>query len=215
LVLDRADLSSPAERDRALAEVAPVLAGMGESATRDELLRSVAERLDMDPAMVIGRMATARTRAESRADAHSGSGTGAEAVLTPRERRERALLAMCIAEPKAGREVLERLTAEHLSSPLVGRALEWVRGHLDEPLAGLPDEDEELVSLVTQLVMTAEREPASGEAMEMNFLQLEQRRLEDEIADANEKGDHQRSAELHRQKAAVGERIERPERLAS
>ena len=31
LVLERTDASSPAERDRALAEVAPILAGMGES----------------------------------------------------------------------------------------------------------------------------------------------------------------------------------------
>jgi DNA primase len=213
LVLDGADLSSPAERDRALAEAAPVLAEMGESATRDELVRTVAERLDMDPAMVIGRMASARTRAESGGESEAGGEAAGDAALTPRERRERALLAMCIADPKAGRELLDRLTPEHLSSPLTGRALEWLRGHLDQPLAGLPREDEELVSLITQLVMTAEREPTSGEAMEMNFLLLEQRRLEDLISEAEEKGDHQRSAELHRERAAMVERIARPERV--
>jgi len=215
LVLDGADVSSPAERDRALAEVAPVLAEMGESASREELVRSVAGRLDMDPAMVIGRVASARTRADANDAPNAERDASGDATLTSRERRERALLAMCIADPKEGRVFLERLTPEHLSSPLVARALEWLRAHLEEPLAGLPREDEQLVGLVTQLVMTAEREPASGEAMEINFLQLEKRRLEDEIAAANEKGDHERSAELHRQKAAVGERIERPERLAS
>jgi DNA primase len=216
LVLDGADLSSPAERDRALAEMAPVLAEMGESASRDELVRSVAERLDLDPAMVIGRMAAARGRAESDAGpAPTGGEAPADAALTPRERRERALLAMCIADPKAGSPMLERLRPEHLSSPLAAGALEWLRGHLDEPLAGLPRENEELVSLVTQLVMTAEREPVSEEAMEMNFLLLEQRRLADQIAEAEKKGDHERRAELHREHAAVGERIQRPERLAS
>jgi DNA primase len=215
LVLDGADLSSPAERDRSLAELAPVLAEMGESASRDELVRSVAERLDLDPAMVIGRMAAAR----GRADAGDGSGSEkadapADAALTPRERRERALLAMCIADPKAGREMLKRLTPEHLS-PVGRRASAWLGAHLDEPLTGLPREDEELVSLITQLVMTAEREPASEEAMEMNFLLLEQRRLADQIAEAEKKGDHERRAELHREHAAVGERIQRPERLAS
>ena len=215
LVLDGADVSSPAERDRALAEVAPVLAEMGESASRDELVRSVAERLDMDPAMVIGRMASARTRRDSGSESDAAGDAAGDSALTSRERRERALLAMCIADPKAGRELLERLTPEHLSSPLAGRALEWLRGHLDEPLAGLPREDEELVSLITQLVMTAEREPASGEAMEMNFMQLEHRRLEDLIGEAEEKGDHQRSAELHRERAALGERIMRPERVES
>ena len=84
LVLDRADLSSPAERDRALAEAAPVLAGMGESATRDELVRSVAERLDMDPAMVIGRMASARTQVESGGDGESGSTCSDAVTAGPR-----------------------------------------------------------------------------------------------------------------------------------
>ena len=216
LVLDGADLSSPAERDRALAEVAPVLAEMGESAIRDELVRTVAERLDMDPAMVIGRVGSvsrSTTINAPPADARADAASPTVETLTPREARERALLAMCIADPKAGRELLDRLTPEHLSSPLVGRALEWLRGHLDQPLAGLPREDEELVSLITQLVMTAEREPTSGEAMEMNFMQLEHRRLEDLIAEAEEKGDPKRSAELHRERAALGERIMRPERV--
>jgi DNA primase len=215
LVLDAADVASPAERDRALAEVAPVLAEMGESASREELVRSVAERLDLDPAMVIGRVASARARGvKGNAQEEIGDAEGA-GTLTSRERRERALLAMCIAEPKEGREVLGRLTPEHLSSPLVGRALEWLRAHLDQPLAGLPREDEELVALITQLVMSAEREPASGEAMEMNFLQLEQRRVEDQIGEAEEKGDFERRAELNRQRAALVERIAHPERLAS
>ncbi len=39
LVLDRTDAGSPAERDRALTEVAPILGGMGETASRDDLVR--------------------------------------------------------------------------------------------------------------------------------------------------------------------------------
>jgi hypothetical protein len=117
---------------------------------------------------------------------------------------------MCIADPKAGRGMLERLSPEHLS-PSAARALDWLRAHLDEPLGGLPREDEELVTLVTQLVMASEREPTSPEAMEMNFLLLEQRRIEDRIAEAQQQGDHRRSAELHRERAALGERIMRPE----
>jgi DNA primase len=212
LVLEGADRSSPAERDRALAEVAAILGEMGESVSRDELVRKAAERLDVDPAMVIGRMASARARADS--GNRPGSEPAVEPVLTSRERRERALLAMCIADPKAGREILGRLTPEHLSSPQAGKAVEWLRAHLDQPLEGLPREDEEVVALVTQLVMTAQSEPASGDAMEMNFLLLERRRLDDEIAAATERGDHARGAELHRERAALGERIMRPERAA-
>ena len=60
LVLDRTDAGSPAARDRALGEVAPVLAAMGETASRDDLVRRVAERLDLEPAMVMGRLVAAR-----------------------------------------------------------------------------------------------------------------------------------------------------------
>jgi DNA primase len=215
LVLDGADVSSPSERDRALAETAPILAEMGESASRDELVRSVAERLDMDPAMVIGRIAAARPRLASGSGEQAAKNAPGDGALTSRERRERALLAMCISEPKAGRGVLERLTPEHLSSAQVAGAVDWLRGHLEEPLKGLPREDEGLVALVTQLVMTAQREPASEDAMEMNFLLLEQRRLADQIAAAEKEGDDKRRAELHREHAAIGDRIRSPERLAS
>ena len=88
---------------------------------------------------------------------------------------------MCIASPAEGGELLERLTAEHLSSPAVARARDWLPEHLEEPMGGLPREDEELVSLITQLVMRAEREPGGREAMELNFLQLEQTLIEGRI----------------------------------
>ena len=69
LVLERTDVSSPAERDRALDEVAPILAGMGESASRDDLVRRVAERLDLEPAMVMGRVVAAQPLSGGSAEA--------------------------------------------------------------------------------------------------------------------------------------------------
>ncbi|HET7177307.1 MAG TPA: DNA primase, partial [Solirubrobacterales bacterium] len=60
LVLERTDAGSPAERDRALAAVAPILAGMGETPSREDLVSRVAQRLDLDPAMVMGRVVAAR-----------------------------------------------------------------------------------------------------------------------------------------------------------
>jgi DNA primase len=214
LVLDSADVTSPRERDRALADAAPILAGMGESASREELVRRVAERLDLEPAMVMRRVVASRPREEEdgQARVEEAEGGGGGATLTSRERRERALLAMCIGEPESGRAYLERLGPEHVSA-VAARALEWLRGHLEQPLAGLPREDQELVSLMTQLVMLAEREPASEEAMELNFLQLEQRRLEERIEAAGESGDYERRAELNRERAALVERIKHAERV--
>jgi DNA primase len=223
LVIDRTDVASPLERDRALDEVAPVLAAMGETASRDDLVRQVAERLDLEPAMVMGRVVSARplSGGGEPEPARGGGGGGAApapqprrtAELTSRERRERALLAMCIARPQEGKEYLGRLTDAHLS--ISGRAaVAWLREHPVEPASNLP-EDAELTGLVTELVMLAHDEPASRESMELNFLLLDQRRIEHEIAAAGERDDYERRATLSRERAALVERIARTQRVES
>jgi DNA primase len=217
LVLGRTDAGSPTDRDRALAEVAPILAGLGESASRDELVRRVAERLDFEPAMVMGRVVAATPASGGPERDAPASSPGAQAPpprraaeLTSRERRERALLAMCIALPEEGRGYLERLTEAHLS-PSGARAAAWLREHPGDPASNLP-QDDELSGLMTELVMLSRSEPASPEAMQLNFLLLEQRRLEDEIAAAAERDDYQHRATLSRERAALVERIAHTER---
>src|SRR3954471_5460814 len=157
LVLDRTDPSSPSERDRALAEVAPVLAGMGETVSRDELIRKVAEQLDLEPAMVMGRVVAATPATggrqdpgpEPRAPARAAPGRRS-AELTSRERRERALLAMCIALPSEGKEYLARLTEAPLS-PTGLRAATWLREHPEDPASNLPHDDSALAGLIAEL----------------------------------------------------------------
>jgi DNA primase len=216
MVLDATDVGSPSDRDRALAEVAPILASLGESASRDELVRRVAERLDFEPAMVMGRV-VAETPASGGTGRATTTAAGRQAPplrrpaeLTSRERRERALLAMCIALPEEGRSYLERLSQAHLS-PSGARAASWLREHPGDPASNLP-QDDELSSLMTELVMLSRSEPASAEAMQLNFLLLEQRRLEDEIAAAAERDDYQHRATLSRERAALVERIAHTER---
>jgi DNA primase len=221
LVLERTDAGSPAERDRALAEVAPILAGLGESASRDDLVRRVAEKLDLEPAMVMGRVVAAQpisggvelklSPTGGKSDARPSMSTG-RAELTSRERRERALLAMCIALPQDGKEYLARLTDDHLSR-LGARAAAWLREHPEDPASDLPREDAELSGLIAELVILAHDEPASVEAMELNYLLLEQRRLEAEIAIAGETEDPRRRAALSMERAALVERIAHRERV--
>jgi DNA primase len=220
LVLEGTDVGSPVERDRALAEVAPILGGMGESASRDDLVRRVAERLDLDPAMVMGRVVASRpaTGGEQAPERPPQGGRAPAprraAELTSRERRERALLAMCIALPEEGAEYLGRLDDAHLS-PTGTRAVAWLRQNPGDPASNLPREDDELAGLMTELVMLSRGEPASREAMELNFLLLEQRRLEDELAAAGERGDYERRAALSRERAALVERIAHTQRVES
>jgi DNA primase len=224
LVLDRTDAASPAARDRSLEEVAPILAAMGESASRNDLVRQVAERLDLDPAMVMGRVVSAQPLSggpeqlpsRPRQGAGPGSATPPRraAELTSRERRERALLAMCIALPPEGKEYLGRLTDSHLS-PTGLRAAAWLREHPADPASDLPRDDDELAGLIAELVMLANDEPASRESMELNFLLLDQRRLEAEIAGAGEREEDERRRALSRERAALVERIARTQRVES
>jgi DNA primase len=208
LALGRGDLDSLAGRERVLKEVGPVLKAMGETALGfDELVRKVADRLDTDPSLVL-----ARVRSAPDADA-PGNGAGdarppkpVAVSLTPRETRERALLAMCIADPETGRRFIDELTDEHLS-PSGKPALRWLRDHLNAPMAGLPREDAALTSLITELVMRAEREPASEGAMQLNFDLLELQRLEDGISTAQRAGDYEVSTRLSRERAALTDRI--------
>ncbi len=226
LVLDRTDVSSPAERDQALAEVAPILAGMGEGASQSELVRRVADRLDLEPAMVMGRVVASTpatggvdldpspVRGRSNPQADDTAPSRAKHELTSRERRERALLAMCIALPEPGAGYLERLGEGHLSRS--GRAaLDFLRAHPKDPAEHLPRENGALAALVTELVMMSREEPASEEAMELNFLLLDQRRLEDEIAAAGERGDYERRARLSRERAVLVQQIAHAQRVGS
>jgi DNA primase len=214
-LLDGADLRSPPGRDRALDEVVPVLAGMPDSITREELVREIADRLDADPALVARRAAS-----DGQRPARAATGTGGAPAEPPvqrhlsvRERREQALFAMCVASPDAGREFIERLTPDHLSSPLMVRLRDWLAEHLEDPLKGLPRDDEELVSLVTQLKMRAEREPATREAMELNFLELERSLIEHRIEEA-QRGGGDPPVELQRQRAELADRIAHAESRA-
>jgi DNA primase len=240
-VLDATDVASPVDRDRALAEVAPILAGMEEGASRSELVRKVADRLDLEPALVMGRVVAATPATggpgagaqapgpapPQRDRGQGGPGPGSQeaggparsappqrpAELTSRERRERALLAMCIALPEPGAGYLEKLGEEHLSRS--GQAAAgFLRTHLKDPAEHLPRENGALAALITELVMMAREEPASEESMELIFLQLEQRRLEGEIEAAGERGDYERRASLSRERAQLVERIAHAQRVA-
>ena len=215
MVLDGTDGTSPSERDRALREAAPILAAMGETPSREDQVRRVAECLDLEPAMVMGRVVAAQPLSGGLSDAAGqagGSTPRRTAELTSRERRERALLAMCIAQPKEGKGYLDRLTREHLS-PLGFRATGWLREHLEDPASNLPHDDDELASLISELVINSHDPMPDDWAMEHNFLLLEQRRVEADIAKAGEAGDYEQRAALSRERAALVQRIAHTERV--
>ncbi|MGI8460549.1 MAG: DNA primase [Solirubrobacterales bacterium] len=216
-ILDAGELESPSGRDQALDELLPVLAGMGETISRDELTREVAERLNVEPSLVTRRLAgEGRPRPAEAATRRPAPAADGAAVAPPRrpvelsgrERREQALLAMCIASPRVGRDYLAKMSDDHLSGPLASRARDWIAGHLEDPVAGMPRDDEELVSLVTKLVAMSRREPSTPEAMEINFLELERRAVEEQLRAARQSG-ADTIVDLQRRRADLAERIAR------
>ena len=134
----------------------------------------------------------------------------ADPAAAGHERREETLLAMCIAAPKIGAEYVARLTPDHLSTAASRKALDWLRQHLVDPLAELPDDDEELAAEVRRLAMLADREPATGASMEMSWMVLERRRLEHEIAAAAKaEGATSELVVLQRERATLDAQIRR------
>jgi DNA primase len=203
-VIDRADLSSPAGKDGALAELAPIFAATDASAERDEQMRRVAGRLELSEHLLAPLMARTPQRARSTARELSVGGAALRA-----ERWERIFLAMCVSSGEQGREYLERLTDEHLSSDVLRRARTWIIENFESPTIGLAGSDAQLAQAVSEIVVRASSQPASEHALEIGFLGLERRRLEQAIKAAAEAEDYERQRELSRRRNETTEQIVR------
>jgi DNA primase len=186
-ILARAETGTAEGKDRALAELRPVLGPLPASVLRDELVRRVAGRLDLSDqlaASLLGKAAPAAvalsgTRTASGAASGTiapagglrGDGPGAArpraSLATPaavplaldrRERGERTFLALCLAFPQEGRALLEQADLDaQFSSDLARRAAAHLRAQLDAPLERLPDDDRELATYVSELDARAAR----------------------------------------------------------
>lgn len=225
LILAGVDTDSPRDRDRGLGEAAPVLAQIPPGAIRQELIRRVTERLQIDPSVVNGRVEDegrneqggpgAGTSRRDERPLPPGTAEGPPAdvaparpvVLSRRERTERWLLAMCVAKPDEGREWLQKLEGRHLSSPLIERTVAWLKEHMDDPAAGLDPEDRELQKMIAALVARADPDLVGTGSIRRNYLELELAALEDEIVAAAREGDTAKRAELQRRRSELVEQV--------
>jgi DNA primase len=221
-VLAVADVSSAEDRDRALGELRPVLAPLGPSVMREELLRRVAGKLDLSEALtatLVGDAAAARsTTSGSPADgqrqppAPRPTSAGARGS----ERAERAFLALCIAVPGPGESALAGVsTEEHFSDEELRRAARHLKGRLEAPLDDLPADDPELGDVVRELSMRFAGTEVGPDSLEHARLLLELARLRRAIGQARASGGLEvpaLAAERARVKSeidAVAERLER------
>lgn len=206
-ILAGEEVRSAEGKDRALAELAPLLSEVGEGVLRDELIRRIAGRLELAEhrlaSLATGGPASAaapgsgdaRGAVTSRSAGAGATGAtgahGASAPTTPpaagldqQRRLERAFLALCIAVADAGERALAAIELDELlTSGVYRRAARHLRGRLATPLSDLPDGDEELAQVVSELVQRAARGGGGvgAEHLEHARLVLELARLERRI----------------------------------
>ena len=170
-----------------------------EGKLRDELVREVADRLDVPDhhvrtafrAPVASRPAPLPARDPG--PEFPGGASAGEVALAP----ERDFLVRCLASGDLGRRYLSEPTDDQLTSDVTRRAREHLARHFDDPLADLPESEPALGRLVHEVVHTGARKPPSEETvLRMSILQLERRRLEREIRRAEQLGDHARKSDL-------------------
>lgn len=211
-VLAEAQLGTPEGRDRALTEACGLIAATPErSARRDHLVQVVADWLDLPVDYVVSAVSSRRGRAApapvERASGDPGPdrppAAGGRAVSEPAGpgaaamEAERVFLALCLAGGATGREYLERLTPQHLSSTLLVEARNHLLEHFDDPLADLDPANPELSGIVAGVALRAdEGEPTEEPLLRMSFLALDLRRIDREVRRARQEGDLERQSEL-------------------
>ena len=186
-------LDSAEAKDRAIEKLRPVLGSLGESVVRAELVRKAADKLDLTQDLLDRLLARPAAAAPARSsddrDPAAPASRPTIIEVSQSERTERTFLALCIALPDLGREALRKVDLErHFTTQRTRRAAEHLRDHLATPLDGLADDDGELVPLIQELTIRAEREPALPSTLDAQTLALDRRRLEREIAAARESG---------------------------
>jgi DNA primase len=188
-VLARADLSNTRGRDRALLDIRPLIAAIpANTATRDEITRWVADRLDVPTRYLEMELSSPQPSAPVAVSPEAPT-TLPRPSIDAVARAERTFLAMCLAQSQVGHGYIDRLEPDHFSSEGMRRVRDHLASHFDNPLADLPEDDPSLSAQITEVTMLAEEEPASEEVLQLSFLQLELRRVERALRHAEQGGD--------------------------
>ena len=157
------------DRESAFAAIRTFLASLPDSPERVEAVRLAADLLDLPPETQAGL-------APARGSSHA-AGVVSPRLLDAGTRLERGALAGVAAHPELTR-LLEQIGPEHFDDPLHRRA----RAHLlgEEPADG------ELTPLLAELYALAGQDNITVETTEQMLLRLRERRLQRELAEADE-----------------------------
>src|SRR5579875_1051616 len=196
-VLDAADLSTAEGKDRAIAELRPVMGSVGESVLRDELIRKAAGALELPEARLVTLLGQPRATTAPPAVADSRLADAADARPRPvngkrasRPEPERSFLAMCVSAPDLGAAALAQIDPDELLlDDLLRRAARFLSAHLPGALPDPPGDDPELIFTLDDLRARAGRgRHVSADELEHARLVLERDRLRREIGYLREHG---------------------------
>jgi DNA primase len=187
-LLDGSDLDSGHGRTAAFESVRAVLSALPPTPEREELQRVAASRLRLGDNL-IDLLVQAPPAATSAPHSGPERRSPQRRALDRADEVERTFLALCIAAPDTGRDALRRVDLDaHFTSGLLRRAATHLRAHVASPTDGLDAADAELQSLIAELALRADREPASAATLKVQTRQLEVARLDREIAAARAEG---------------------------
>jgi DNA primase len=189
------DLSRAEGKDAVIGALRPVFAELPPSAMRDELVGVIADRMNIAPSLVAERLAagsarTAPSDTEPRRQA---------APLDPAGRAEHSFLAQCLAAPDAGAQALASVDLEaDFTSDLTRRAAVHVRERLASG-AELPAGDDELATLLAELIVRSGEMRRSEAAVKAEHLRLQRNALDRQIAAAKSTGEPTSALSARRQ----------------
>jgi DNA primase len=199
--------ASPEDADRTLEQLRPVFAPLPPGALRHDLLRRVADGLDL-PLSVTEQALSETPHTQGDSAGVISATPASSATLTAAHAREqeieRSLLAMCLALPARGQPVLDALDLDaHFQNPVLRRAAERLRdGSLSAPLpAGAElDPEPEVAREISGLIVQAGGGLATAALLESQYRHLLLIALERQLRAATSRGDSSVAA-LARQRA--------------
>jgi hypothetical protein len=204
-VVAQADLDRAGGRDEALSQVVPLVSQLaGKPATRDELVRYLSDRLDVQREYLLAHSPAPIARPEPREDAPTPP---RRLHLDAVARSERSFLTMCVSS-ELGHEYVGRLQDDHFSSGPLRRVRDHLDRHWSNPLAALPDDDPMLAALIKDVVMRADETHVSEDVLRLDFLQLELRRVDRRLRHAEQDGDLEAQRTLAPERQGLKQQID-------
>jgi DNA primase len=198
----RRALEHPGTRDERYDRARSLLTRAAPSVERDELVRLVADRLELTDDLTAALVANGRTVARS--------GARRPSRMTPRERDELLFLGFCLQYPDVGIDLIDKLDVAHFTSASQWEAAEYIRRRGTGTITA--EEAASWAPTIAELTAMASREAGSVAVLEELFWKLRLRRTQDELKALDENADlslsqQDRLRELQALRLSILERI--------